>query len=122
MEGVPGPWPARGYTSPAGPARCALVRRFAAPALVWIEPGGVKLLRIIGGDPQGRGRKGGAALREIVGREQRGRRMAGAQLVGGILAEPVLEVRVDDAPHLGAAMLDGRDWALLADRLLGDGP
>src|SRR5580704_2792173 len=37
----------------------------AAPALVRVEPGGVELPRVIGGDPQWRGREGGAALRQI---------------------------------------------------------
>src|SRR3954469_12195106 len=77
----------------------------AAPALVRVCAGGVELAWIVGGDPERRGREGGALLDDVVRREERSRRMAGAQLVTGMLAERICQVRIDHLPDFGRAML-----------------
>src|SRR3954447_2932382 len=93
----------------------------AAPALVRVCTGGVELAWVVGGDPERRGREGGALLDDIVGREERSRRMAGAQLVAGMLAERIGQVRVHHAPDFGRAMFR-QERAFFSDGLLNDRP
>ena len=94
----------------------------AAFALVWVHARRIQLFRIVGGNPQRRSRERGAALRRIFGPEQRDGRMGEAQLVAGMLPEPVLPVRVDDAPHLGSTVVIAGERSLLDDIFRDDPP